>query len=237
MKTKYTLRSGFTLVELLVVIVIIAALAGLTAPQVIKMKKKGDLAEATSNAKQLGLAFAQFDADVGGYPDNGTATAIKDIIGQDPVRTPLTGNDSNSYFRQFLEMGIAESEQPFYAKTTYSRKPDDISNTADKALQAGEVGFAYIMKDATTAVPMGGSRPICVAPVKANNTSGEMEADPYDSKAIVLFTDSSVRQLNVRKNDSKAILPGGKHILQGGAQDTVWGTDINPVMKTPTPRN
>ena len=73
------MRGGFTLVELLVVIVIIAALAGLTAPQVMKMAKKADLTEATSNAKQLGLAFAQFDADIGGYPDDSTVEAVEDF--------------------------------------------------------------------------------------------------------------------------------------------------------------
>lgn len=230
------MRGGFTLVELLVVIVIIAALAGLTAPQVIKMKKKGDLAEALNNAKQLGLAFAQFDADVGGYPDDGTVEAIKTITGEDAKITPLTGNDSNSYFRQFIELGVVESEQPFFAKTSYTRKPDDAYKTSAKALQAGEVGFAYIMSDASKAVPLGAGRPICATPVKPSNTSGDMELDPYDGKAIVLYTDNSARQLNIRKSDGKVVLPGGKLLLEGGADDTVWGKDITPVMKSPVPQ-
>jgi prepilin-type N-terminal cleavage/methylation domain-containing protein len=229
-----TQRRGFTLVELLVVIVIIAALAGLTAPQVIKMKKKGDLADTTNNARQIGLGLAQFDADVGGYPDNSTADGLKDITGQDPIRTPLTGTDSNAYFRQLIEASVVESEQPFFAKTTYIKtKPDNISNNATTALEAGEVGFGYIMKDATTAVPASSSRPVCVAPLKQGSSAGDMEADPYDGKAIVLFSDTSVRQLNIRKTDSKAVLSGGNHILQGGKDDSVWGTDITPVLKAP----
>ncbi len=233
MKTKLNIRRGFTLVELLVVIVIIAALAGLTAPQVIKMKKKGDLAEATNNAKQMGLAFMQFDADIGSYPDNDTATDMKNYTGQDPVLTPLSGTNSNDYFRQFIEAGIVESEQPFFAKTSYTKKPDDVKSTSTEALAAGEVGFGYIMNGDSSAITGGSGRPVCVTPLKENVTDGTMETEPYDGKAIVLFTDNSVRQLNIQKTGSKAIL-SGKTLLATGS-DTVWGTDITPTIKAPKP--
>ena len=232
MKTNYKTRRGFTLVELLVVIVIIAALAGLTAPQVIKMKKRGDLVEAMNNAKSMGLAFMQFDSEIGGYPDDTTVQTIKDITGEDSTRT-LKGNNSNAYFRQFIEAGVVGSEQPFFCRTTYIKsKPNDVVKGAE-ALEAGEVGFAYIMAKSGVAISSGSGRPICATAVKAGSTTGAMEADPYDNKSIVLFTDSSVRQLNVRKSDSKAVLPGGNDILKGGSDDTIWGVDITPILLPP----
>lgn len=226
------MRRGFTLVELLVVIVIIAALAGLTAPQVIKMRKKGDLAEATSNAKQLGLAFMQFDADVGGYPDDSTIEAIEDMTGEASTMI-LKGNSSNAYFRQLIESGVADSEQPFYAKTSYTKsKPDDLTKGSE-ALKAGEVGFGYIMREQGVSISAGSSRPICVTALKEGSTDGVMETDPYDGKAIALFTDNSARQLNLRRSDSKALLPGGNDLLKGGSDDTIWGADTNPIILPP----
>ena len=66
MKTNVqTTRRGFTLVELLVVIVIIASLAGLTAPMVIRQRKKADQTEAVSNSRQIGIAMLEFDNDYG----------------------------------------------------------------------------------------------------------------------------------------------------------------------------
>ncbi len=231
MKTKHRTRRGFTLVELLVVIVIIAALAGLTAPQVMKFTRKGDVVEATNNAKNLGLAFMEFDTDIGGYPDDSTIEAIEDITGEASSRI-LKGNTSNDYFRQFIESGIVNSEQPFFAKASYTKKPDDLTKGSE-ALKKGEVGFGYIMREPGEAISPGSGRPICAAPLKENSSGGEMETEAYDGKAIVLFTDNSVRQLNIRKSDSKAILPGGNDILKGGSDETLWGTEITPVMMAP----
>jgi prepilin-type N-terminal cleavage/methylation domain-containing protein len=59
MKTNVqTTRRGFTLVELLVVIVIIASLAGLTAPMVIRQRKKADQTEAVSPCTSLTPSMA-----------------------------------------------------------------------------------------------------------------------------------------------------------------------------------
>jgi prepilin-type N-terminal cleavage/methylation domain-containing protein len=232
MKTNHTLRRGFTLVELLVVIVIIAALAALTAPQVIKMKKKGDLADSTNNARQLGLGLAQFDADIGGYPDRSTVEAVEALTGEKST-VPLDGNNANSYYRQLIVAGVVDSESPFYAKSSYIKnKPDDLMRGEDM-LKGGEVGFGYIMKEEGKSISIGAGKPVAAAPLKEGDSTGAMETDPYDGKAIVLFTDSSVKALNIRKSDSKAMLPSKKHILEGGNQDSIWGADVNPIMLAP----
>ena len=76
MKTNTNRKRGFTLVELLVVIVIIASLAALSAPMIMGQIKKANKAEAISNSKQIGLALFEFDSDYGSYPDKDTAADV-----------------------------------------------------------------------------------------------------------------------------------------------------------------
>lgn len=61
--------SGFTLVEILIVLVIIMILAGLLFPAFQGARESGKRAACQSNLKQLGLGFLQYTQDAGGrYP-------------------------------------------------------------------------------------------------------------------------------------------------------------------------
>lgn len=68
MKSKSRHPHGFTLVELLVVIVIIAALAALSFTVVLRMKKTANQAVTSANMRQIGIALITFTSDKGRFP-------------------------------------------------------------------------------------------------------------------------------------------------------------------------
>lgn len=214
--------------ELLVVITIIAALVGLTAPMVMKQVKKGPFVEALGNSKQIGLALMEFEKDYGSYPDKDTLNDVKQNT-ESPL-AQVGGTFSNDYFRQLLAAGQG-NEKMFYAKAVGTRKPDEITTPPTKALEAGEVGFGYIM-DGTTAFSSSNNTNIPVAVTPLLRGSSELfDAGPFGDKVVVLRIDGSANELPISKS-KKAMLAGGKSLLQKG-DDTVWGSDITPKVAPP----
>ena len=225
MKTNVKTRRGFTLVELLVVIVIIASLAGLTAPMVIRQRKKADQTEATSNARQIGLAMFEFETEYGSFPDARTEDLLQNEDGY-----TLGSGSSNAYFRQLLAADITQSEAMFFAKSKRSpRKPDGNIDGAE-ALKAAEVGFGYIL-DGTNGQSTAGNpaRVIAAAPLLA--ASDDFDPDPYDKNAVVLRIDNSVASLRINE-ENQAILSGGATpvlLLDAGG---IWGDAAEGVQPT-----
>jgi prepilin-type N-terminal cleavage/methylation domain-containing protein len=229
MKTKRATLRGFTLVELLVVIVIIAALAGLTAPMVIRQRKKADQTEAVSNARQIGFAMLEFENEYASYPDSSTAEAVKSSTGSN---LSLGGTTSNDYFRQLIAGNFTQSEKMFYAKIPGVKKPDeDIS--AGKALAAGEVGFGYLMNGENGFAAGNANRPLVVTPLRNNSTDGTFDSDPFDGKAIVLRMDNSVTSVTFRQNDNTISLGGAGNGLLTNSQNSVWGSNVTPRLVAP----
>ena len=64
--------SGFTLLELLVVIGIVGALMAITLPSYMAMSRQNRRASCASNLKVIGQALAMFKADYGCYPPDAT---------------------------------------------------------------------------------------------------------------------------------------------------------------------
>lgn len=70
-------RDGFTLVEILTVIAIIAVLAAILAPVLVIANNRSVIVGCTSNLRQIGQAFSMYTADYAGHypPDPGLDSA------------------------------------------------------------------------------------------------------------------------------------------------------------------
>ena len=62
-------RSGFTLIELMIVIAIIAILAAVLVPNMVRARSRGQLTACTSNLRNIGTAVEMYNVDAKGrYP-------------------------------------------------------------------------------------------------------------------------------------------------------------------------
>lgn len=68
--SKYKSRKGFTLLELLVVLVIIGLLAGIVGPRLFKNVDKSEVTTAKAQVDALTKAVDQYRLDVGRYPSS-----------------------------------------------------------------------------------------------------------------------------------------------------------------------
>ena len=188
----------------------IAILAGLTAPMVIRQRKKADQTEAVSHARQIGLALFEFNDEYGDFPNDDTAKAFAAVTETEWI----AGSSANDRFRQLIRCGMVQSEQLFYAKIPGVHKPDNLMD-GDNALDQGECGFAYIGNLVTAdGVP----RPIAVTPLVSGTT--RFDPQPFDGKAVVLWTDNSVKSMTIDRKSGQ-VMWNGRNLLDPA--HPVWG--------------
>jgi general secretion pathway protein G len=81
---------GFTLVELLLVLVILAVLAGLVLPRFVKRPEQAKITAANTDIASIGLALDTFDVDCDRYPttDEGLGALLQQPANVDNWRGP-----------------------------------------------------------------------------------------------------------------------------------------------------
>ena len=98
-KNKHRKQAGFTLIELMVVVVIIAILAGLVIPRFMGETDKAKQAKAKMQIESLESALKMYKLDNGSYPT--TEQGLKAL-----VETPTVGNlPKNRRQGGYLEKG------------------------------------------------------------------------------------------------------------------------------------
>jgi prepilin-type N-terminal cleavage/methylation domain-containing protein len=93
-------RKGFTLIELMIVIAIIAILAAILVPNFVKARAQGQLTSCKSNLKNIGTACEMYSADFNGrYPGDFTGLTSGSYMRVIP-RCPLTAGEDYNYESQ-----------------------------------------------------------------------------------------------------------------------------------------
>lgn len=90
-------RRGFTLIEILVVIIVLGMLAALVGPRILGRVSEAKSASARTQIELLGLGLDSYRLDNGGYP---TTQQGLDALNDRPAREPLPLNWRGPYLRK-----------------------------------------------------------------------------------------------------------------------------------------
>ena len=142
-------KKGFTLIELMVVIAILASLAAVGYGPIMEHMNDGDRQQASSNLSQVQKLLLTFSQENGSYPCDATADALlEDERNAEYNFGELKGDRANPYFRQLFYKGNP-TESTFYAKHDGMKEPDGkVAN--GQALTKGENAFAYVLRKEST---------------------------------------------------------------------------------------
>ena len=185
------------------------------------VRKRAHESWATPNARQIGMALAEFDAKYGSFPNENTVALINDEFpahGHD-----LSGKASNDFFRQLIAAEIVDSERIFEAYVKDRIIKSDGGIGPGHALQKGhEVGFAYIPGSSSNENP---ATPVVLAHMIKSSAKFDIDRFLGYGKAVVLFSDDSIRSYKIEKDgriyDKGIDLLSSKHPVWKGRKPDI----------------
>lgn len=112
-------KSGFTLIEIILVVVIIGILAGIAIPRMGGQSYKAQTGQATSNIVALSMAVQQYEMINGNYPSSleglldeskGGPFMAKKVIPDDPWGKPFTYSAPGSHNTHSFDISCTTSK-------------------------------------------------------------------------------------------------------------------------------
>lgn len=100
-RRQHASRSGFTLLELLVVIIVLGLLAGLVAPQIFGRVGEAKVTTARTQMALIGTALDSYRLDNGTYP---TTEQGLQALREKPTRDPVPSNWKGPYLRKEIPL-------------------------------------------------------------------------------------------------------------------------------------
>jgi general secretion pathway protein G len=111
-------RSGFTLLELVVVIIVLGLLAGIVAPQIIGRLSEAKSTTARTQIELLSLALDGYRLDNGSYPTTEQGLAA---LRERPTRPPVPANWRGPYLRK--DVPLDPWGRPYLYRAPGERNP------------------------------------------------------------------------------------------------------------------
>ena len=99
LRNRSAARAGFTLIEVLVVVIVIGLLAGLVGPRILGRVSEAKTATARTQIELLGLALDNYRLDNGSYPTTEQGLAA---LQEKPARDPAPLNWRGPYLKKAI---------------------------------------------------------------------------------------------------------------------------------------
>lgn len=189
-------RYAFTLIELLIVIAIIAILAGVSMPVYAVVMRNGRMNAAMQSARQVGMALRLYANDNdGAYPQKRNSYDQEIINANDAFRSLIPGYLDNE--RVFTVTGSKTG-------ATADNKMEDTAHM----LEAGENHWAYV---SGLNASSNSNWPLIVDHTDGSGTYSTKENTRggiwLGTKTVTIFTDGSARILPLLGSGEKRYLP------------------------------
>ncbi len=135
MKEKGEKRNGFTLIEMIVVMIILAVIAGLVGPRLFKNVARAKRSAAKAQIELLGIALDNYRLDNDMYPT--TQQGLQALV-TEPTSPPVPPNWDGPYLKKEVPVDPWGREYYYESPGTYNPDGYDLYSLGRDGLEGGD---------------------------------------------------------------------------------------------------